>query len=413
MDKYLLEILKEVNTIIIPGLGALTITDPEKGDIMFMPYLKHDDGELSKYIANKEGIELNDAVNLIAKYVREILNTLDKGESYDMFQFGSFVKNESGDIEFKVWNTNAASAEVSEETPSVHEESNETTDKEEGTAVSADTNQESQEQEIEPTLNIREPEEEEITEAIDETPVQEEIEVSEPVIEQEPTVQVEEEKESPREFNILEKEEQAATQARLDKLREEKNKPRKKRRGAGFYALIIFGIIIVSFSSYVIIDFEGASKLMPFLASEEAETAEEQNLLEEMEEILGEAQPVAEETEDTSNIAEPETQEVSEEPVQVEPEIIEQPEPIKKKEESAPVPTSSESGYHIIAGSFGNPDNAERFAEKLRNEGAPAKLIMENGLHKVSLGSYATRAEAKEALNNLNISVEAFIHKVD
>ena len=72
MDKYLLEILKEINTIIIPGLGALTITDASSGDIMFMTYLKHDDGQLAKYIAKNEGIDETEAKNLIAKYVREI-----------------------------------------------------------------------------------------------------------------------------------------------------------------------------------------------------------------------------------------------------------------------------------------------------------------------------------------------------
>ena len=135
MDKYLLEILKEVNTIIIPGLGALTITDSDSGDIMFMPYLKHDDGELSKYIANKEGMEVNEATNLIAKYVREILNTLDKGESYDMFQFGSFAKDASGDIEFRTWEAGASEEtpapvepspiETPKETPEVKEETEE------------------------------------------------------------------------------------------------------------------------------------------------------------------------------------------------------------------------------------------------------------------------------------------------
>ena len=69
MDKYLLEILKLVNTIIIPGLGALTITNKETEEIMFMSYLKHDDGKLAEYIAEKEGWDLNDAKNLISKYV--------------------------------------------------------------------------------------------------------------------------------------------------------------------------------------------------------------------------------------------------------------------------------------------------------------------------------------------------------
>jgi nucleoid DNA-binding protein len=103
MNKYLLEILKESNTIIIPGLGALTITDKEKGEIMFMSYLKHDDGKLSGYIADKDGIDEADAKNLVAKYVREIQTSLDKGDSFDMFEFGTFTKNAGGDIEFTSW----------------------------------------------------------------------------------------------------------------------------------------------------------------------------------------------------------------------------------------------------------------------------------------------------------------------
>lgn len=92
MNKYLLAILKEINTIIIPGLGALTITNADTGEIMFMPYLKHDDGKLAAHIAEKEGWEENDAKNVISKYVREILSELDQGKSFDMFQFGSFFK---------------------------------------------------------------------------------------------------------------------------------------------------------------------------------------------------------------------------------------------------------------------------------------------------------------------------------
>ena len=56
MQNYLQQILTESNTIIIPGLGALTITSTKTGDIYFMPFLKHDDGTLAKYIAKVEGI---------------------------------------------------------------------------------------------------------------------------------------------------------------------------------------------------------------------------------------------------------------------------------------------------------------------------------------------------------------------
>lgn len=103
MDKYLLQILLETNTIIIPNLGALTITDVKSGDMMFMPYLKYDDGKLAEYISTKENMEINDAKNLIAKYVCDITARLDQGETYEMFEFGRFFKTNDGDIDFERW----------------------------------------------------------------------------------------------------------------------------------------------------------------------------------------------------------------------------------------------------------------------------------------------------------------------
>ena len=47
------------------------------------------DGKLAEFIASKEGIELIDAKNNLAKYVREITALLDKGESFDIFNFES------------------------------------------------------------------------------------------------------------------------------------------------------------------------------------------------------------------------------------------------------------------------------------------------------------------------------------
>lgn len=403
MDKYLLEILKEVNTIIIPGLGALTITDADKGDIMFMPYLKHDDGELSKYIANKEGMDINEATNLIAKYVREILNTLDKGESYDMFQFGSFAKDDSGDIEFRSWETDASEEIPVPVEPSQVEIPEEITEvKEVVEDIIEET--EAEEEEVE---NIYVPPVDKTEEPQEEKEANEPDPIIEPLPKQEP--QPEE-----RELNILEKEERAATQAKLDKLREEQNKPKKKRRGVAFYLLIFIGVIVLAFSGYVIIDFEGASKMMPFLASTETEETADHSAIEEMKEMMGEKEEANVEeaedlTPDTLTMESSESEEIIEEPVIEEP-IVE--EPVKTSTE-VPVPTNSKTGYHIIVGSFGNQENAERFAAKLRSEGASASLIQENGLHKVSLGSYNTRDEAKSALSSMNLSVSAIIHKVD
>ncbi len=103
MQNYLQQILTESNTIIIPGLGALTITSTKTGDIYFMPFLKHDDGTLAKHIATVEGIELTEAKNTITNFVETIQTALENGESYEMTEFGRFIKNQSGEFEFQRW----------------------------------------------------------------------------------------------------------------------------------------------------------------------------------------------------------------------------------------------------------------------------------------------------------------------
>jgi nucleoid DNA-binding protein len=123
MNNYLLLLLRDLKTIIIPGLGALTLTNEATNELLFMPFLKYDDGTLSKYIAEKEGMEVNDAKNLIAKFVREVMAELDKGEQYDMYQFGSFSKV-NNEIVFKQWETKAPAFQ---EEKVVVEETKETT----------------------------------------------------------------------------------------------------------------------------------------------------------------------------------------------------------------------------------------------------------------------------------------------
>lgn len=103
MQNYLQQILTESNTIIIPGLGALTITSTKTGDIYFMPFLKHDDGTLAKYIAKVEGIELVDAKNTISNFVANIQSSLENGGNYEMEVFGRFLINKDGEIDFQRW----------------------------------------------------------------------------------------------------------------------------------------------------------------------------------------------------------------------------------------------------------------------------------------------------------------------
>lgn len=427
MDKYLLEILKEVNTIIIPGLGALTITDATSGEIMFMPYLKHDDGELSKYIAEKEGMEENDAKNLIAKYVREILNTLDKGETYDMFKFGSFFKDDAGDIQFKNWDS--LDKDIQNVNPEQHETVEATVPVEDNTTEEQQPEEEVVEETEEKVPEIKEAEAEKTEEVvsnekenIEEIPPIIPIEskndeiTTESVVKEEKTAPKEEEKQ----FNILEQEERAATQAKLDALKAKKEEKHKKKRGAMFYVLIVFAVLIISASGYIMYDFDTAKEYLPFLASN-SEEVDRESELEKMKELLGKENEATNESNDT--IAEttvdqvqPEESVVEEEYIPEEIVVEKEPEPVVEEKipevKNIPAPVSGGT-YHIIAGTFSSSENAEKYISNLNAQGISGSVVEESGMYQVSLGSYNSRQEAKNALANMNISIKARVHKVD
>jgi nucleoid DNA-binding protein len=100
MNKYLIELIKLQTSVILPGFGSLMIGNSKTGKIVFNPLLKFNDGALAKYIAQKEGIDQQNAQNQIAKFVREIEAELGKGNSFGIFQLGKFIKNEKGEVEF-------------------------------------------------------------------------------------------------------------------------------------------------------------------------------------------------------------------------------------------------------------------------------------------------------------------------
>ena len=86
MNKYLIELLKIQNTVILPGLGALMIANSKSGKVVFNPLLKFNDGALAKFISEKDGVDVQNAQNQVAKFVREVEAELAKGNSFDIFQ---------------------------------------------------------------------------------------------------------------------------------------------------------------------------------------------------------------------------------------------------------------------------------------------------------------------------------------
>lgn len=420
MNQYLLQILKETNTIIIPGLGALTITNPTTGEIMFMPFLKHDDGKLSEYIADKEGIEENEAKNIISKYVREINSTLDKGESYDMFEFGIFSKGADGDIEFETWSKehNAKPAveekkdKIPEKSPKKEEPKTEVPKEEhvEKTGPKEEPKRETPKPVVEVAKKEDKPKAEEIKKPEAPAPETKKVETDKSEVTKETpkeSVQkTETKKEAPivpitakKDMNIAQKEELKANEAKLKKLKDDKEALKvKKKRGIGFYLLMVLIVLIIGGGTTVAIFYDDVKQHIPFLSEEkQKETSDKE--IEKMKDMIGDEEVNTDEqnTDESSEELMSEEVLVSEEDEIVEPIVEEEPEP-------TPPPANNGSNnlpFHIVAGAFGDQNNAERLAEKIRGMGYPAKTFLRGSMTIVSVKSFATKAEAQAAVSSV------------
>jgi len=117
MNKYIIELLKLQGSVILPGLGALMVTNSKTGAVSFNRLLKFNDGALAKFIAQQEGVLEQDALNRVAKLVREIEADVSKGTPYEIFGFGKFTRKAGADVEFELTSGDAiAQSGVAEST---------------------------------------------------------------------------------------------------------------------------------------------------------------------------------------------------------------------------------------------------------------------------------------------------------
>jgi hypothetical protein len=432
MDKYLQEMLLEMNMIIIPGLGALSMVNRATGEIMFMPYLKHDDHVLAKHIAAKEGWEENDAVNLIAKYVREIEAKLNIGESYDMYRFGSFKKDNSGDVIFEAWNGESPSVEEVSTAPIEEVSEHESVEVSEEQIVSEPAIEKTEGPIIEAVEEVV-PEpiilQEESAEVIVEEEVQpiitldtDSIEVIEPVstIEEEVPAAVLIPDAIPEKEPISEKVEDKVSQyteedqwkddldvppinAKIERPKKpiiEKAKSDKNKRRPAFYILTFLLVVLIGGSVAVGVFYDQLKQHLPFVAQEaskENEKPSETEINKVVEEEEEDAEPIVEEdtiVEDTPVEAEPQEEIVNSAYIQTSTGKVNPTQP-----------------FHVIAGAFREKANAERFRDRLRENGnSNSEIIGEfDGLFIVSASSHQSMEEAQNSRKSNSTITQSWI----
>jgi cell division septation protein DedD len=387
MDKFIKLLLETENTVILPGFGAIVVENENTGKLMFNEYLKFNDGKLDNVIVANSNMDLQEAQNYVAKYVREIQMQIDKGESYDIYQLGKFYKSEDGSIEFD--GNKLGFSEIIQEIagPSPTNFSEEDDKVEEVTeAVESDFVEEEQQTEIE---------EESIT------PVNENTEntvgaSSELIAEKQEIVQ---EPDLEGTNDVVTESNEAA----LNEDKKSKQKSPKKRKGVLFYVILVLLLLLIGGGVFVGLNYEEVRTYMGWndiQKPERGEQRENENENENESESGEQSESVSEENERGEESVSGEENENENE---------------NESREQRPAAVSQGQGgrFHIIVGSFGDANNANRFVADLKAEGHNASIAGErNGLQLVSVASFNNRQEANNAKSNYQqINASAWVYE--
>lgn len=390
MKNYLISLLKDENTVIIPGLGALTMVNRAKNELMFMSFMKHNDGTLMKFIASKEGIDEDAAKLKIETFVGEVTTAINSGKVYQLDGIGAFSNDVSGDIQFS---QEEGFSETTTETPKVEEISEPISQKEEELIEKITEKEEV----VEPPKEEKTPE---VVNEIIETPivvppveVQENV-VVEPIQQEEPKVVVatqEEQWNDDLDLPPLNYEPERPKQPILEKVKKDPLAPHKKR------SLLVLIIGLVIFSGAALFGFYKTEIInkIPFLASFKGKS-----------EVVFTTNESTDKVEDASEEqvqnSEDETVEIEEESTENEA-IIEETKVAETKmpetKTKAPIIAGNLSvdkslPIQVIVGSFGVEENANRLVEKLHSLGFAAEVIgVYGGLHTVSAASFNSMDE--------------------
>jgi hypothetical protein len=399
MDNFIYELLKENKSVILPEFGNLSYTDEAKGTVMFNPYIKFNDGKLEKFLCEKHGLDKQDAVNRIAKFVKDLELKVNTGEPYSIFQVGRFVKTTQGDVDFESWGTyESVAAPPAADSQSKPEEIKEITVQEEPKQEFTPPEKEVTETISEKILPVTETEPEKQVKK--EVITEEEVESIKPVYEKpaDRTLSSEETKQTQNKFVPSQEETATEVPKKEEPKQEEKvkkevktgskeeNQPRKKR-GAGIYILAILLLALGGTATYVGFNLDEVKKWIGLTEEVKEEPLNvDKNTADE--ESIG----LVEDEDDYTPAQDDYFEEEEEAAVTPAPVATQAPKPVV----SAP---AGEGNFHIIVGSFGNPDNANNLANSLKAKGYPAQVIGPvNNMHMVSFGAFSSREAAQAQL---------------
>ena len=390
MNVQLLKELIEKNPrVILPEFGAFLVKDDGTGvfkpdNVSFSPFLRYNDGMVEDALCKLMSISKEEAAKQVKAFIESIKDQLLNSNYFPIEGLGSLRRDNRGSVLFsKKIEESPATVKETEPQPKEKEVKEVETVKKEKTEAK------------------KTPEEK--VEAIKEEPKP----VKKAVSEEKKEIK----KPLPRKTTV-QKPVHKIEKPKPQPIVKEKSEATVDESGSGTGKAILIGsaiglgVIILLLGGWYLVDNgffikSGDKEKTPIIANEIVSTETPQP-----------ASEASKETENLQNVEgklDKEFESMSKEMDKVSTEQTSQPEEIKEPSKTAPeitptaessevIPTS-DGPFHLIVGSFRNPEYAQKFSDDMKRSGYSSTVVVQqSGMHAVTLGSYSTRQDALRAM---------------
>lgn len=364
---YIQELLATNNRVIVPNYGAFLVRATSKSkdantleeklkDIYFSPFLKFNDELLEKYIIKKENITKEQAAQKITQFIDEVKKELDAEKPYVIKDFGQFVADKQGKVQFIT-----ISKEESETPKETKTAAKKTTSK--TTTAAKETPKAEEKSKVEEKKETEEKKE------------QKKEEPKKDIKSDKTTVVLEE-------FKEEKKESTPKTETKTTPTPQAKPiysyKKQKQPINKGLVWSIAIGVPVAAIFIWALLNFNTVKKVFNKEKSNTEKVAQKKTTTN---------KKTAVKTKQEQKTAQ---QKTAEQDTKNQTTAKAKPQKTEVKK-----PVTPQKKYYIIAGSFKNEKYATLYLNKLKAEGYNAeKLAERNGMHAVSFNSFTDKRKA-------------------
>lgn len=393
-SKDLAHIIENHTRIILPDFGAFLLKDSGNGtfkpeNLTFSPFLKYNDNVLEEYYAKYKEVPKDEAIKQTKAFIESLKETIKSQGYIDIPAIGRLMRDSRGAIIFTASGKSIPATDTSK--PVANKPQKKTKKVSEETSVAnineqPENKQETIQEDIMLDVDNQEPINLELSESetieeqvfVNENIIEIEEELKEPTIEQDKPI-----------FSHSINTESSSNQEDTN------NMAKTKKKSKLTLILIYLGISLVAILIFAFIIREMAFNNEPresnkpsSIVKEKVEKPQTETVVPEKETPEDEIDKAFDEmtTDDASESSESNIE------TQIEKSVI----------KNAEIKQPATEQFHLIAGSFKDKQNAEKYAKELKSAGYKSEvLVLPNGKNYVTVGSFPTKENANQEKSKL------------